>query len=960
MRFIKAVCLLLLISIFVSIEAKENTQKKINAPKKEVEAPAKSVKTAKKVEKVPDFSRGFAMFHKLGVPDVSKATYIKIDDRNYYGSQKMKGNAWLIKNNDDDGFIAFKDNVKVKFHNPEKIRKQKDKELKELQKKFKGKKKKLAEAKKLLELKYSKIKSSTYKKVDLKKDVAFFNKELLIKLEQNKRNSFDLDMSQGGTGKLFIFAINLHDKGYKREANRTARILFKDHGKKAVIVSVINQLANDLYTGIYKEFFMTKDWKNYSLQLNGLVKRMPSAWTKKPVMKLLAVRIRERISDKIPKLNSKRLSPKDLEIAKKLVNVKSFPRSNLWLLPLSKRETMYRTVTLKEDKVFDEIFANGVESIPLLVALLKDNYLTDLARNYSDYSYQRFSRQETRDNVNPDKAYKNIKMRPVSRGDIARALLSSILLEQERFFGEDEEDDTASRALELYKTLKGKKTEEIAEYYLKNGSPNGQKKAAVSYLSEAENPKYISIVEKYFIDNASLRSRYEVTQYLDTRGAKAKKFVEEYLKAVKGSLKKQLKEEGRYADNEKQLNETRKRLDKQYKDIEKNFKKYLSSETAEQLLMKIASQKKWDNSNDESLRFKFKNIPFNKRVALILKAAVDAKNTEVRRSLLVLITMYRSPYYYKTKKSQYLKDFKNTKSLWLKLINDKSIVAHTADYTIGQFALYTIENISQKEVDRKRKKELTLLPVARHTAILKKRALARLEGKTVDELHPLPAASKLTEAEYKKLIAELEKTPVAQLAEKVKKLSDNMFLKLATDLQKNSLLNKKLLVIANKITKIDNKIKDKNIFKQLPQLKGSLNEKMVRKVFDSLRNIKLKKQYVSCQITANTGLDGVTIYFSLKDKRENKYSKVNYFSGTVRGVGNYINCSWIVKKTEDSKKAEESDDEDDDLFAEAEEDVDDDMKEELTSKQKAFWEGVKKLINRTNAMQRGTIYFTYN
>jgi hypothetical protein len=950
MRFMKAVCLLLLISTFISIEAKENTKKKIKTPKK-------LAKASRKEEKIPDFSKGFAMFHQLGVPDVSKATYIKINDGSYYDSQKMSGNAWLVKDNGDDGIIVLKDNVQVKFHNPEKIRKQKAKELKELRKKFKGKDKGLAAANVRLGLKYRKIKSATYKKADLKKDIAAINKQ--ISQFEKMRSGYNRAHFNDKLGKQFIFAINLHDKGYKRDANKIVSILFKNNGKKKTIVSVINQFANDLYTGIYKEFSRTKDWKKYSAQLDGLIKKMPAAWTKKPAMKLLELRIKERIAGKIPKLNAKGLSPKDLEIAKKLIDVKTFSRSNLWLLPPSEQENMYRTVPLKEDKALSEIFTNGVESIPLLVALLKDNYLTDLTMNYADHSYQRFSRQETRDNVNPEKAYKNIKIRPLSRGDIARALLSSILLEQERSFDEDEEDDTASRALELYKTLKGKKTEEIAEYYLKNGSLYGQKPAAVRYLSETKNSKYIAVVEKYFLDNASMRSNYEVTQYLDTRGPKAKKFVEKYLKALKGGLKNQLKEEARYAEGEKGLQDARKRLDRQYKEIEKNFKKYLSSETAEQFLMKIASQKKWDNSNNEALRFKCKKITFNKLVPLFLKATIAAKNTEVKSRLLRLVTMFQNPYARRAKDRKCFNDFKGTKSLWVKLVNDKAIMPHTTDYTMGEHAFSIIERISQKKIDFNKIRQLGMLPRVRSTAILEKRGLGRLDGKTEDELPLLPDASKVSDAEYKKLVSELLKYPSSQLIKKVRKISDNMFLKLVANLQKNPALNKKLLVTANKITKIDNKIKDKNVLKQLPQIKGELNEKIVRKIFESLKNIKLKKQYVSCKITANTGLDGVTVRFSLKKKRENKHSKVDYFCGTISGNGNYINCSWIVKTKKDDKKTKGSD-EDDDLFAEAEEDVDDDVKDELVSKQKSFWEGVKRFQNRTNAMRRGTIYFTYN
>ena len=942
---------MLLISAFVSIEAKEKIKKTAKASVKPAKAPAKK-------EKVPDFSKGFAMFHKLGVPDVSKASYIKIDDGNYHDPRNMAGNAWLIKDNGDKGIIVFKDNVKIEFPNPVTIRKQRAEELKELKKKFKGKKKKLAEAQKALDIKYGKIKSVTYRKADLKKDVAAFNKLLNKVVSQNERDMFNMNTANRGVGQIFIFAINLYDKGYKREANKTVSILFKKFGRKKIIVSAVNQLANDFYTGIYNEFFRTRNWNNYSLQLNRLIKKMPTAWTRKPVLKILALRIKERIAGKIPEINPKGLSPKDLEIVKQLINVKTFPRTNLWLLPPSKAEKMYRDASVDKEKVFDEIFAKGVKSIPLLTALLKDSYLTNVVIDSSSYGYQPFTRNVL-DIGNPEKAYEKMGMRPLSRGDIARALLSSILLEQERSFDEDDEDDTASRALELYKTLKGKATEEIAEYYLKHGTPYGQKRAAVNYLVETKNPKYIAVVEKYYIDNASIHSRYEVTQYLETRGAEAKEFVKKYLKALKESLKSQLKQEGRYSESEKQLLEAKKRLDKQYEEIVKAFKKYLSSETAEQLLMKIAAKKKWESSNYNALRFKCKNISLNKLVPMFLKAAIAAKSIEVKSSLLGIVIAFQRPRY-NAENVKVFTDFKGTKALWLELINDKSLFPNTVDYTIGQYTLFIIEQISRKKIDYKREGKLRSLSLERYNAILKERALGRLDGKSEDELVPLPDASKVSKAEYKKVIAELEKTPVKQLAGKIKKLSNNMFLKLAENISSHQALNKKMLVIANKITKIDNKIKDKNIVRKLARIKGSLNEELIKQMVEILKTINLKKKYVYCQLRVNNGLNGVTIAFSLKDKQKNKYRKGNYLFAAINAGRIYANCLWVIKKPKEAKKAKASDDEDEDLFAEAEEDVEDDENDEMLSKQKAFWEGVKKFVNRTNAMQGGSIYFQYN
>jgi hypothetical protein len=895
------------------------------------------------------------MFHKLGVPDVSKAEYIKFDDGRYGGYRHIEqnGDAWLLSDDGDKGFTIIKNNVKITYQKAPQVRKRLEKESAELKKKFKDKPRELAEAEKRLNIKYGKIDSGTYKKVDLKKDIDTLMKNL-EPMEKQGRNSFYGISSE--FGKLLLFAVNVYDKGYKFEANKIADIAFKVGGRKQVIIMAVNQLANGFYDKVYDNFRKSGDWKKYYSELDALVKKFPS-WREKPQIELLMTRIKEKIAGKAPELKAKDLSPQDIALAGQLVNAVSFPSIGLWLLPSKECRKVSDSIVLPENQALKKIFDGGVKSLPLLIALLDDNYLTDIPVNVSVSEYYNdYSRE---DKYDFKQAYENMRKRPASRRDIAKILLNAVLADSDR---DDEKDALAVRAAELYKQLKDKNGEEMAAYYLKKPNYAG---VAVHYLCEKSNPKYIALIEKYFLDNASLDTSYVVRGYLDKRGHEAKEFAEKYLKLVKSGLGKRLKEEARNrAENRQQLDNIKKELDKRYEKLAEEFEMYTSPETAEELLMKIAAQKEWDEKYFIALRFKCSKVAYEKLVPMLLKAAVAAKNLKVKHALINLIAMHR--YAPRIGKSIYFKDFKGTKALWMKLINDNTPVPDTSS-TISEIVLSRIEQISEDGEGLEEQSRLVLLP-ERYTKFIRVRGLARLEGKTGKELPKPPSAANVSDAEYQKLVAKLLKTPEADLAGEISKLSDDMLLKLMDNLDKNKQLNQKLLPLSNKIVKVENRIKDKKISAQLPQIKGSLDEKLVRTVLESLKKIKPGEKRVACYIKVNNGLAGVEITFSLDNRHANNNANrswnmrrintgVNYLTATLSNSEKYINCAWPVKK-EKTKKAEAGG-ADEDLFAEAEAELNTSLEQEQTAKEKEFWQAVKEFQNRTNAAKGGGIYFQY-
>ena len=65
----------------------------------------KNAAAPKQEEKIPDYSKGFAVFHKMGLPNVAKSEFGQLDvsinlignnDYSIFGYQQQNGNAWLL------------------------------------------------------------------------------------------------------------------------------------------------------------------------------------------------------------------------------------------------------------------------------------------------------------------------------------------------------------------------------------------------------------------------------------------------------------------------------------------------------------------------------------------------------------------------------------------------------------------------------------------------------------------------------------------------------------------------------------------------------------------------------------------------------------------------------------------------------------------------------------------------
>ena len=924
------------------------------AEKKTSQAPKANTPVKTKKKAVTDFKKGFALFHKLGVPDVSKCEYVKVSTGHHNRRTPMQGNAWLIKTEKDKGFWAWENNIKIFFHDEKLMHKQRQKEYAKIMKECKNDIDKLTAANYKIFKKYRNIRSGNYSKVNIRKDI----KSVLKFIDNLSRDSYH---SNEAVGKFMIFAVNIYDKGFKKEANEIAAKLFSAVGKKQAIMATINTLGSSLYKEVFNHFQASLDWKKYEADIEALLKKMPSAWNKKPLMKILLKNVKIRLSGKAPEIKGENLTPEQLAIAKELANIKEFDSNrSLWLLPPIKKPKVdtskskdKKTKVKKSKTPLEKIIEGRVQSIPLLVALLKDNYMTeafdfDLYGNNFGYI---FDNDDLSKSEKYTKAYMTMDQRPCTRGDIAFKLLSVIVPGFNSYNRDTDLDNLAEKAMELYETLKDKSPKQIAVYYLEN-STGYMTSAAVTYLVDANDLKLLEKVESYYINNASLQNSYQVMEYLDKRGSKAKDFVKKYMAALKAGKKAELKQMMQYSDSNTNAQKMKKDLEDRYKETEKSFQKFISLETLEQYLVKQLKKKEFDNDFYGTIRFKTRRMSTNEIVKDLLKIAVEAKDSRSKNKLLELLSDITSKYFPREIPSETFSDYKETKVLWEKLFKDNSEFDNNKVSKTAYF-LFARLVFSGEKADVL--SSIKSLPDSRVIAIIKKCAAAKFADK---DLPKFPSASNITDKQYKETADALLKTK--DLESKIKTLSDSMYLKILSELDVNKKLNAKLLPLANRIVNVDIKIKDKEVLKKLPSFKGEFTPELLKKVFEVLKDARIAKFNIICQISSKPGLQGISIDIYQEPVVVYHLNRIqnNRLATSLRGRGlNSCFCDWTIEDTNapKAKKAAEKKTEEDDLFAEAVSELDEEVAEEQDERQKNFWLQSKEFFQKSNAMVSGII-----
>jgi hypothetical protein len=1000
-------------NLTISAAVKTNTPAKAEVAKKS--------KATKPPEKVQDYSRGFAQFKSFGLPEVKTAKYIKlntffntIDSNNLPYEARTKGNAWLLKEDKKSGkaLVIINQGTVIDIYDQQKL-------IKKLQKKNKT----------VMQNWHKDLNnylSGTWKETDIKADA----KKLINYLKKAVKKK---DRYWDPHGGLFLFAAQLHNKGLKDDANKIAALLFKlGKSKRQVLLGALNALADAQYNAVYLQFSQDHDLQKFSDNITPLLKRYTVGWQKAPGIIKLQTLLQEQLSGKKVTAAYKKLTVAEKKLADAMLTEKLEPFGNkLWLLPPQVKSKISKlaspkTATAKNSKavksmaetkstVIADITARGMAAVPMLIKLLDDNRFVMTSKNrftrtstrYNDYGM--FGRgSDNGDDISRANRIFNRMPRPMTRGEVAKFLLQSIIIMEV-----DENDRNADKSPEAlkelcrawYKTNKSKSPIELATAYLQNGN-DSQKTAAADYLLASNAATQYLLIEKELLSGK--RERYGnrtrdalAVKYVSKLGKDATGFIEKYIKILDpdGSIQqdaadKKNKKNSKKKDKDKKTkikNPTKSRGDgmfveasgsddqgdgmfeneqgNQISEWEKRailsqinkLRTLASNKSAEDILNDVVEKRQaWNQELIEIVisRMRDNNLSPDEQLAIWLTAADKFAKADNRWMITPMLTRALQGIKPNNMQSHRIYPMRGSKQpaitppiliaaknrkIWEKLLKNKMKVGR--DNLRDLAAIYN-ELIygTDKRVDISMTK---FILGDLYQKRLHKRVTARLAGTPEDKLPQLPNINKLDRTKKQQQIAAVMKKmnatkDIKHLQQVLTSLSLKELLRLKQGLDDAPKINARLVVLANKITKVETKVKSAEKFKKFSgmQLSKSLIDDLQSYALDGLKT----NNPVSCKIYRKSCFAGCTIEIEeiplknltkVKTDINKKFVLTGYiaFPGTSRSQA-YWTTEQKTASTVTTKN--NSDDDEDDLFNEVEDDINTDAQNIYAENQQLF------------------------
>lgn len=368
-------------------------------------------------------------------------------------------------------------------------------------------------------------------------------------------------------GRLMLFAAQLQAAGETESANSLAAALFQAaENDSALIDGAISHLADTDYAAAATAFFETTDWQAYHTAVKALLEKFPRGWADAPAVALLASHLEKRAANPPPlSLPGITIKPEALALLDKLLvkqnvelsdealarmhgydfsrypkqqrahliaslratggGISSFSNPSLWLLEGT-------TEAEPPSGPIESLKAMRMDGFIALAAAVTDETLAPIRKQNEGGSY--YSSNESPASL-IRRRYANL-FRPVSRGEIAAALISSALPTQEDPYSNStppEPADLAAQAIEFWKTNKEKSGVELATLYIAEGNDN-QRSFASNYLATSKDPAAHAAFEKTVLEsNDPLSLIQAVEGYLGTRKAAAKPFATAYIQLIR-------------------------------------------------------------------------------------------------------------------------------------------------------------------------------------------------------------------------------------------------------------------------------------------------------------------------------------------------------------------------------------------------------------------------------------------
>ena len=467
----------------------------------------------------PDYSKGFEMLVRLGLPDTKGWKYVKSGGGAYrLGSLNRviegwnpTGDSWVEPEKDADGIrrstadgLTLSANLKVETQDE------------------------YAEASRKLSSRgvrqdYSYGEGGAEIEGDEAADAAALIEGITKALgDERKRRSLlgDAELLSG----LFFRAAHWHRRGLTEPAARLVGVLMENLPRKSALLEVsIGRIANERQTVALMRFDGTGDWKLLESDLETVLKDFPRFWPERPLAERLHGSVKTRVSGALPPVASDGefpLTPEQVEWWGRLTDSRTTSggrgisdagrAGQVWAsLKLPYTDEMMAEqgwdVKLLKEGVFE--VNNGWDWIAVMAAGLGDETMTsggvEMSENFSSRSFggDLESEPEELSEEDLEDRWRNLN-RPKSRDELARAFLKNVVPENEEWdydWWETAESEEVREVAKAWREkITGKSGPELIKLYLEEGSDT-QKQMAATLMAKTGTEEELAKLEEMIL-----------------------------------------------------------------------------------------------------------------------------------------------------------------------------------------------------------------------------------------------------------------------------------------------------------------------------------------------------------------------------------------------------------------------------------------------------------------------------
>jgi len=699
----------------------------------------------------------------------------------------------------------------------------------------------------------------------------------------------------------------------------------------------VNVLAEAKYLRAYCDFQESKDWGKFSAELETIIGKFQKNWDNARYVKAIQVAAAARAKNPTPPelKTSIPLTAADRELVAQLSKMTQDDYDGggreyeCWLFPdNANKENADADKEQKSINALDKVKAGGIKSVPLLIAMLDDEWLLPFRNN--SYS-RRISGMDERSDEEPaaeakpevslSEAADRLEM-PMTRAKLAAKLLLPLIIPENKdqeysIFGK-KGDELKAMCLAWYESVKKLDAKELQNKYLADGSES-QKALVVGNMVATVDDATAPMIEKVLLESdRNMMNQDLLTRYCAIRKEKAKPFIEKLRTKCYQQLDEQSSKQNSYVGISKE--QAKKALD-QFFDQLNQSKPPASLEDVVKEMLTITDETELSLIAQKFARAA-KGQPSEKIYQVCLDGAVLAKDPKQKLFLLYLPQM-PSESKQKTKL-----DIAKFKTQLEKLLDDKSELPEKfgGRQAIMLMVAGIIETMSKEALEgeasgMREQSGLYIHWDDKYGQYLVRRAKAILAGTPVDKLPKLVNAEELKDAQIAKAKARISGKSEAEIKEFCRQATLEELIPLSVAVQQDKQLNSKLLPLANQITEVDSAIPE--IKEQVAKFKGKqLNEQVLLEVLALAENCMQNDQMLDVSLIRHPGLQGVALKFSRSEMKAvrrsmNGMSKAMNAIGRTRMLSAFLmfgdssreNMSRIVaaKKKPQEKKANEKD-----------------------------------------------------